>query len=130
MASVHVSSNASRLGQAITIRHFHLMADEPLQAGGNDAGPAPFEWILAGLGSCKAITVKLYAERKGWPLEQVNVDLSYQNLDHRHQIHVQMTLEGALNQEQRQRLLDIADRCPVHKLLTGDVEIQTALVQK
>jgi putative redox protein len=128
MASVHVTSNGSRLGQAITIRDFQLIADEPLTAGGNDAGPMPLEWVLAGLGACKSITVQMYAQRKGWVLQQVSIDLSYQNLGDRHRIDVQMSLEGDLDYEQRQRLRQIADRCPVHRLLTGNVEIQTALV--
>jgi putative redox protein len=88
----------------------------------------PLEWVLAGLGACKSITVQMYAQRKGWVLQQVSIDLSYQNLGDRHRIDVQMSLEGDLDYEQRQRLRQIADRCPVHRLLTGNVEIQTALV--
>ena len=125
MTSVRVSSNASRFGQDVTIRQFQLVADEPPALGGQDAGPAPFEWVLAGLGACKAITLKMYAERKGWKLESVAVDLSYENQDNQHHIHAELTLEGELDEEQRQRLRAIADRCPVHRLLTSPVAIQT-----
>ena len=65
MTSVRVISNNSRYGQDVTIRQFQFTADEPPTLGGDDAGPTPFEWILTGLGSCKAITFKMYAERKG-----------------------------------------------------------------
>ena len=69
MVSVQVSSNGSRFGQAIAIRQFQLTADEPLALGGEDRGPTPTELVLAGLGSCKAITMQMYAERKGWPMD-------------------------------------------------------------
>lgn len=69
MTLVRVSSNTSRYGQDVSIRQFQLGADEPSALGGGDTGPAPLEWILAGLGSCKAITLKMYTERKGWKLE-------------------------------------------------------------
>ena len=127
MTSVQVSSNASHLGQDVVIRQFHLIADEPPELGGDDAGPAPLEWILAGLGSCKTITVKMYAARKGWKLDNVSVDLSYEKVGSSYQIQAHLTIEGDLNDRQRQRLLEIADRCPVHRLLTDDVEIKTVL---
>lgn len=76
MTAVRVVSNDARYGQDVTIRQFHLMADEPPTLGGDDTGPTPFEWILTGLGSGKAITLKMYAERKGWHLEQVAVDVT------------------------------------------------------
>lgn len=127
MASVRVSSNASRYGQDVSIRQFQLVADEPLPLGGDDVGPAPFEWILAGLGSCKAITLKMYAERKGWNLESVVVDLSYDNQDKQAIIQAELTLKGDLDDEQRQRLREISDRCPVHRMLTASAQIQTQL---
>jgi putative redox protein len=77
MPSVTVSSTSARFRQEITIGRFHLTADEPLGAGGDETGPAPVEFILAGLGACKTMTVKMYAERKGWPLTHVSVELVY-----------------------------------------------------
>ncbi len=130
MTSVRVSSNASPLGQDIAIRQFHLFADEPPDLGGNDTGPTPFEWILAGLGACKAITVKMYAARKGWELEDVNVDCSLEKVENSPVIHANLQLVGVLTTEQQQRLLEIADRCPVHKLLTAEVQIHTVLSLK
>ena len=127
MASVRISSNQSRYGQDVSIRQFQLMADEPTSNGGNDAGPAPFEWILAGLGSCQAMTIKMYAERKGWKLENVVVDLSHAVQNHQHIIQVELGLMGDLDDAQRQRLLAIAGRCPVHQLLTTSAEIHTQL---
>ncbi len=128
MTSVRISSNGSRYGQDVSIRKFQLIADEPPALGGDDAGPAPFEWILAGLGSCKAITLKMYAERKSWNLESVVVDLSYENHDNQLTVRTDLTLEGKLDDEQRQRLREISDRCPVHQFLTTPVQIQTRLV--
>ncbi|MGF1522207.1 MAG: OsmC family protein [Leptolyngbyaceae cyanobacterium] len=130
MTSVKVSSNASRYGQNIAIRQFQLAADEPPALGGDDAGPAPFEWILAGLGSCKAITLKMYAERKGWNLESVVVDLSYENQDDQPFIQAELALEGDLDEAQRQRLREISDRCPVQRMLAASVPIQTQLAAK
>ena len=128
MTSVRVSSNQSRYGQDVIIRQFQLMADEPPTGGGDDAGPAPFEWVLAGLGACKAMTLKMYAERKGWNLEQVTVDLTYKTNPQENRIEATLILEGDLDDEQRQRLCEISNRCPVHKFLTEPVLIQTQLV--
>ena len=128
MTSVRVVSDGSRFGQAITIRQFQMTADEPPSVGGDDAGPTPMEYILAGLGSCKAMTLQMYAERKGWPLEQVTVELSYEAHQGEYRMEAQLMLKGDLDDAQRQRLREISDRCPVHKMLTAPVQIQTALV--
>ncbi|UJB71104.1 OsmC family protein [Acaryochloris sp. 'Moss Beach'] len=127
MISVQVASNHSRYGQDISIRHLHLAADEPPALGGDDVGPTPTELILAGLGSCKAITLQMYAERKGWKLESVAVELSYDPDVQQPTLQAKLILEGDLDEQQRQRLRDISDRCPVHKLLTHPVAIQTQL---
>lgn len=127
MISVQVASNHSRYGQDISIRHLNLAADEPPFLGGDDVGPTPTELILAGLGSCKAITLQMYAERKGWQLESVAVELSYDSAVQPSTIQAKLSLEGDLDEQQRQRLRDISDRCPVHKLLTNPVAIQTKL---
>ena len=129
MRSVHVSSNGSRYGQNIEIRQFKLLADEPPEIGGDDTGPTPFEYILAGLGSCKAITLQMYAERKGWALESVSVDLRYENQENGYRIYADLTVEGDLDEQQRERLREISDRCPVQRLLSEPVHIETHLVQ-
>lgn len=128
MATASVSSNASPFGQDIAIRQFHLVSDEPVEEGGEDAGPKPCELLLASLGSCKAITLKMYAQRKGWPLESVDVALRDEKVDNEHRIHATLTLTGDLDDEQRKRLLTISDRCPIQRLLTGEVQVQTRLI--
>ncbi|MBE9112189.1 OsmC family protein [Nodosilinea sp. LEGE 07298] len=127
MTSVQVSSNASRYGQDIAIRQFELIADEPITLGGDDLGPTPTELLLAGLGSCKAITIKMYAERKGWPVENVYVAAELNTVDKQSVITAYLTLVGDLSDEQRDRLREIGDRCPVHRLLSATTEIQTVL---
>ena len=128
MRSVRVSSNGSRYGQDIEIRQFQLLADEPPDIGGDDTGPTPFEYILTGLGSCKAITVQMYAERKGWALESVTVDLRYEKQENGHRIYADLTVEGDLDEQQRERLREISDRCPVQRLLTEPIQIETQLI--
>ncbi|WP_035052956.1 OsmC family protein [Andreprevotia chitinilytica] len=94
-----------------------------------DSGPDPHAQLLAALGTCTAITVKMYAERKGWPLTDVQVALRYGD-DHRDgdaKIERQVALTGELDGEQRERLLQIANACPIHKLLSGEIQITTAL---
>ncbi|MBD2114325.1 MULTISPECIES: OsmC family protein [Cyanophyceae] len=127
MASVQVSSNASRYGQDVAIRKFQLVADEPTHLGGSDQGPTPTELVLAGLGSCKAITIKMYAERKGWPVENVYVAAELQTVEKQAVIVAYLTLVGDLSAEQRDRLREIGDRCPVHRLLSAGTSIQTVL---
>jgi len=127
MTAVRVVSDGSRYGQAVTIRQFQLAADEPPALGGDDAGPTPCEWVLSGLGTCKAMTVQMYAERKGWPLERVAVDLTYERGSGPAQIVAHLHLTGDLSDAQRQRLREISDRCPVQKMLTQPVAVQTEL---
>ncbi len=113
--------------------HKHqLTADEPKSIKGADLGPAPFELLLAGLGACTSMTLRMYADRKGWPLERVSVKLHLEHVpdkdfpkavtEHFERV---VTLEGDLDEEQRQRLLEIADRCPVHRTLENPKVITT-----
>lgn len=118
-----------------TARGHSIVVDEPENAGGQDKGLTPYELLLAALGSCTAITLRMYAERKGWPLDDVAVEVSHERthaqdcadceteegrLD---VIRRRVELVGDLSDEQRERLLEIATRCPVHKTLEGKVEI-------
>ncbi|KAA2285605.1 OsmC family protein [Arenimonas fontis] len=112
--------------QLIVGRH-HTVADEPVDLGGADTGPAPDELVLQALGACTAITLRMYAERKQWPLEGVEVSLDYGHRDKESAvIERRLSLRGPLDQAQRERLLQIADACPVHRLLTGKVEVKTS----
>lgn len=128
MTTVHVASNGSALGQDISIRQFQLTADEPPEIGGDDVGPAPTELLLASLGACKAITLRMYAARKGWDLQDVAVALASEQVGDRTLIQAELKVAGDLDTAQRQRLLEIADRCPVQRLLTGAVVVETRLV--
>lgn len=125
MREVHVASDTSKLGQDITIGEFRLRADEPIDKGGADTGPEPHELLLSALGACTSMTLRLYAERKGWPLQRVVVTLRGAPADGKYVIARQILLEGELDAEQRQRLLEIAGKCPVHRTLTGEVSIET-----
>ena len=135
-----VVKGASGLTQAITIGPHHLLADEAKDAGGNDEGPDPYEYLLASLGTCTNMTLRMYAERKRWPLREVQTVLSHAksyaaDCEHCEQpgamvdcIERQITLSGELSREQSNRLLQIADRCPVHRTLTSKIVIRTKLV--
>jgi uncharacterized OsmC-like protein/alpha-beta hydrolase superfamily lysophospholipase len=126
-----------RFQQEITVGAHRFLADEPVEVGGLDSGPGPYDLLLAGLGACTAMTLRLYAERKALPLERVTVELNHsrihatdcENCETKEgmldRIERAITLRGALDAEQRRRLLEIADKCPVHRTLTSEIDIRT-----
>ena len=117
-----------------------FITDEPVAMGGEDAGPDPYTLLLAALGSCISMTVTLYARRKQWPLEAVTVKLRHSKIHAADcadcetreglldRIERDVELRGDLSEEQRQRLLEIANKCPVHRTLTSEIHIETQLV--
>jgi uncharacterized OsmC-like protein len=116
-----------------------LLADEPLEAGGTDEGPTPYDLVLAALGACTAMTLRMYADRKKWPLESVVVHMHHSRShadDDQHcenrparldQIERTLEITGPLTHEQRIKLAEIAERCPVHRTLDAGVRITTRL---
>jgi uncharacterized OsmC-like protein/pimeloyl-ACP methyl ester carboxylesterase len=130
----------SKLQNAVSIGPHHLFADEPVAAGGEDSGPGPYDFVLAGLGACTSMTMRLYADRKSFPLERATVTLSHNKIYAKDcaecetkegmldQIEVAIGLEGPLDADQRKRILEIADKCPVHRTLTSEIRIVTRAV--
>jgi len=104
-----------------------VVADEPEELGGTNVGPAPGEFLLVSLASCTAITIRMYADRKKWPVEKITVEVDFEKIDNKTIFKRELKLEGELTEDQRTRLLQIANACPVHKTLTSPIEIQTLL---
>jgi uncharacterized OsmC-like protein/alpha-beta hydrolase superfamily lysophospholipase len=127
----------SKFQQTISIGPHRMLADEPVAAGGEDTGPGPYDFVLAGLGACTSMTMRLYADRKSLPLERVTVTLKHSKIHTEDcaecetkvgmldQIDRVIAMEGALDAEQRQKLMEIADKCPVHRTLTSEIHIVT-----
>src|SRR5579863_735853 len=137
VTSVIVRGSAAGFAQEIHAGPHRLHADEPASAGGADTGPSPYDLLLAALGSCTSMTVAIYARRKGWPLEEVTVQLRHSKihaidcaecetkegmLD---RIERDIHFAGLLTEEQRSKLLETANKCPVHRTLTSEINIKT-----
>jgi putative redox protein len=139
MNEVIVSSDGF-LRQQIKAGSHNLIADEPLESGGTNSGPDPYSLLLAALGACTSMTLQLYARRKNWPLERVEVRLSHSRIHaddcqdcatkqgYVARIERHIALTGPLSDEQKTRLLEIAQHCPVHKTLTSEISIKDYLV--
>ena len=137
---VLVRGSAAGVAQEISTGRHHVVADEPVAAGGTDTGPGPYDLLLGALGACTSMTIAMYARRKGWPLTEVVVRLRHSRV-HAEDcadcetkevmldvIESEISLNGNLSQDQRSQLRDIADRCPVHRTLASQIKIQTRLV--
>jgi putative redox protein len=136
---VCVDTGHPKYVQDVSIGPHVFHTDEPAELGGTDAGPNPYELILAALGSCTAITVHMHAERRKWPLEAVRVRLSHARVHAQDcaqcdvkpatldRVELEISLRGALTDEQRQRLLDVARHCPVHRTLTAGIRVELSV---
>ncbi|CAA9436778.1 MAG: OsmC-like family protein [uncultured Rubrobacteraceae bacterium] len=132
----------SALCTEVTVNEHALVADEPAALGGTDAGPTPYDYLLSALGSCTAMTVRMYADRKGWPLESVTVRAEHGRVHAKDceecetesgkidRIELELNLEGPLDAEQRERLREIADKCPVKRTLGSEVLVETHTKRK
>ena len=137
--AVVVRGEADILTQAIEIGPHQLLADELVEHGGSAKGPSPYEYLLVALGTCTSMTLQLYANHKGWPLERVTIRLRHTKVptgnttndtkakDACDRIEREIELTGMLDDAQRQRLLDIARKCPVNRTLKSEIDIQTRL---
>jgi uncharacterized OsmC-like protein len=135
-ADVVVRGNASGFLQEVVSGKHHLRADEPVSAGGNDAAPGPYDYVLIALGVCISMTVGFYARRKQWPLENIVVSLRHSRIYARDceecetkegmldRIDVEIELTGSLTAEQHAKLMEIAGKCPVHRTLTSEINIR------
>jgi uncharacterized OsmC-like protein len=142
MAEVMVHGGATGFAQEITAGSYHLVSDEPVEAGGADSGPSPYDLLLAALGSCTSMTVAMYARRKAWPLESATVWLRHSRIHAQDcadcetkegmldRIELDLQLDGALTAEQRAKLLEISKKCPVHRTLISEIDIRTREVSR
>lgn len=130
-------TRANKFQQLVTVGPHRLLADEPVAAGGEDTGPGPYDLLLSALGACTAMTMRMYADRKALPMDHVTVTLNHKKIYARDceacetkegmldQIERVIAIDGALDAEQRAKLMEIADKCPVHRTLTSEIHIVT-----
>ena len=118
-----VATRSGAFKQTVKFREHSLVADEPTDMGGEDAGPSPQELLAASLASCTAITMEMYAQRKGWDIGEVVVDVDYEPAQRGSptKFHMTVKLPKELPQDQQQRLMQIVAKCPVHRTLEGEV---------
>lgn len=137
-----VARSLANVQVEISAGQHQFVADEPLGVG-DDQGPNPYDLLLSALGACKVMTVQMYARRKGWPLEKVEVSLSTRKVHARDcedcesnpnarvdLVECLISFQGDLNEQQVQRLTEISERCPVHRTLTSETKIRTRLAEK
>ncbi|WP_118953333.1 OsmC family protein [Taibaiella helva] len=127
MATITAITGKEHYRTEIRTSAHEIIADEPLGYGGKGLGPAPDELLAAALGSCTSITLRMYADRKGWPLDRVAVTVGLSRESGRTEMTMDLVLDGTLDEKQRNRLLEIAHKCPVHLTLNQPVTIHTSL---
>ena len=141
-AHIVVHGGPKNFQQEVTAGKHHLVADEPVNVGGGDAGPDPYDYLLTSLGVCTSMTVGLFARRNKWPLENVTVSLWHSHIHAKDceecqskdgmldRIDVEVEMTGSLTVEQRAKLMDVAAKCPVHKTLTSEINIRLRSAEK
>ena len=137
---VIVHGTAAGFAQEVKVGSHELLADEPVSYGGTDTGPTPYDLLLAALGTCTSMTIGLYARKRQWPLENITVSLRHSKIHAADcdncetkegkvdRIERDIHLTGSLTEEQRVKLIEIADKCPVHQTLTSEINIKTRAV--
>jgi putative redox protein len=137
---VIVNGDAKGFAQKVQVGAHRLTTDEPASYGGSDSGPSPYDLILAALGSCTSMTIGLYARKRSWPVEKISVSLWHSKIHAQDcddcetkegridRIEMEIHLDGTLTDEQRAKLMEIAEKCPVHQTLTSEINIKTRAV--
>ena len=137
---VIVHGDANGFAQKVDVGSYQLTTDEPVSYGGTDSGPSPYDLILAALGSCTSMTIGLYARKRSWPVEKITVSLWHTKIHAKDcddcetkegridRIEMEIHLDGALTDEQRAKLMEIAGKCPVHQTLTSEINIKTRAI--
>ena len=140
LPQVIVRGDSAGFAQAVEIGPHRFAGDEPVAFGGTDTGPSPYDLLLASLGTCTSMTISFYARRRGWPLESVTVSLHHSKIHaidcaecetkegKIDRIEREIHLTGPLTDEQRSKLMEIADRCPIHQTLTSEINIRSRAV--
>ena len=137
---VIVHGTAAGFAQEVEVGSHEVYADEPVSFGGTDSGPSPYDLLLAALGSCTSMTIGFYARKRRWPLEKITVALRHSRIHAADceecetkegkidRIELDIHLTGSLTDEQRAKLMEIADKCPVHQTLTSEINIRTRVI--
>lgn len=130
MAKAVATTQRERFKTEIKTGSSHiLIADEPFEEGGQDSGGTPTELLASSLASCSSITMKMYADRKKWPLEEVKVSIEFKRdiKDGSTTFYKKVEMKGDLDEEQRKRIFEISKKCPVHRILLGEIDIESEL---
>lgn len=139
---VHIHLGDENYKTVMTAGDHELIADEPENAGGGDTGPGPYDYLLMALGSCSVITMKMYADRKEWPVEDIYIEMRHSKVHAEDcvdcddpaakidKVEKDIIVKGELTEEQLDRLLEISKKCPVHKTLLSDIEIQSSVEKR
>jgi len=129
---MEIKSASARIGNEIyktelTVRSHVLHADEPEENGGKDLGPGPGDFLRMSLAACTAITLRMYANRKNFDVQQIDVNVSTEAVDGKTIFRRDIEIKGSIDEQQQERMVQIANMCPVHKMLTNPIEIETLL---